>query len=233
MALPDFLKNKNKPKKGKKKQDFRERCLELLEKIKEVNNDRYHELLKTFRDRYDKINVPKKVISGFYAQLVQEYNTLRESAGETIIKTTKRVASHHRVIEIQEKLKKRAEEIEEETKQLKKTTKKVANKVLKAAETLASEITKDKPVKKTKKKEASKKKVVKKKAPEKKVAKKKAPEKKVAKKKAPEKKVAKKKAPEKKVAKKKAPEKKVAKKKVVAKKAPSKVTKKKVVKKKS
>ncbi|MCR9205703.1 MAG: hypothetical protein NXH75_14055, partial [Halobacteriovoraceae bacterium] len=108
MALPDFLKNKKDKKKNKKsKTDFRQKCLELLDKIQDLNQEKYNELSKTFKEKYDKINISKKLISGFYAQLVQEYNLLRDSAGETIQKTTKRVANHHRVVEMQEKLKQR------------------------------------------------------------------------------------------------------------------------------
>ena len=193
MSLPEFLKNKRNNTNNKKtKPDFRQKCLELLEKIQGLNQKRYYELSKIFKEKYDKINISKKLISGFYAQLVQEYNTMRESAGETIQKTTKRVANHHKVVELQQKLKQKTGHIEKEAKELKKTTKKVIKQVKEAAEKLVhsedSNKSKKSPENKTKKKKVAKKKVAKKKVAKKKVAKKKVAEKKVAKKKVAKKK---------------------------------------------
>ena len=52
MVLPKFLQNNNSSqKKGEenKKQEFRDKCLVLLSKIKEKNEKRYQELQKVFQ----------------------------------------------------------------------------------------------------------------------------------------------------------------------------------------
>merc|ERR1712159_504313 len=79
MVLPKFLQNNNSSqKKGEenKKQEFRDKCLVLLAKIKEKNEKRYHELQKIFHKKFDKINIQKKFILGFYAQLKKEFNEI-------------------------------------------------------------------------------------------------------------------------------------------------------------
>ncbi len=179
MALPNFLKNKqsNEKKKGKSKTDFREKCTVLLAKIKELNEERYQDLQKIFQQKYDKLNISKKLVAGFYAQLVSEYNILRVAAGKSIVKTKKRVASHLKVKEVTKKLKAKANQVNEAVKEksteaVKKATKKTAKKV----ENKAAKKTTKKVEKKTAKKTTKKveKKAVKKTAKkvEKKVAKK-------------------------------------------------------------
>ncbi len=199
MSIPDFLKDQQKKtNKETPKGDFREKCLRLLGEIKELNNERHSELMKVFRSRYDKINIQKKKILGFYAQLVNELNQLKESAGIQIRKTTKRVAGHHTFKEAQEVVKK----VEREAKQIKKTTKRLVNNVTKKVEETKEEIEKN--IKKAVQKEEQKKKATKaKKKVSKKVAKKKTTKtkkktaKKAASKKVAKKKTAKKKSPKK------------------------------------
>ncbi len=206
MALPNFLnKDKKKNKDGKaKKADFREKCLLLLEQIKEINEERYNELLNTFRSRYDKMNVQKKKLLGFYGQLKNELSSLKDQAGIEIKKTTQKVANHTRVIQqarekIEDKIEREKKKVKETVKNVKKTTKKVASDLKKKA---AKKVTKKAASKKTAKKTA--KKVTKKAAPKKTAKKvtKKATPKKTAKK-VTKKATAKKKAAPKKTAKKK------------------------------
>ena len=64
MSIPDFLKkkfeqNKSTKRKAHNKGDFREKCLELLSQIKDINEHKYAELSKIFNTRYDKINIQK------------------------------------------------------------------------------------------------------------------------------------------------------------------------------
>merc|ERR1712159_196960 len=85
MVLPKFLQNNNSSqKKGEenKKQEFRDKCLVLLSKIKEKNEKRYQELQKVFHKKFDKINIQKKFILGFYAQLKKEFSDIIASNTE-------------------------------------------------------------------------------------------------------------------------------------------------------
>ena len=174
MGLPDFLKNKTAKldeQMQKKKADFRQKSLDLLAQIKALNEDRYKELATVFHQRYDKMNVQKKKIQGFYAQLVEELRKLKADAGETIgafetvVKTTKKKINKvidratREVAKEAENVKKEAlkvkAEVEKEAARLKKevesevakVTKKVTKKVAPAAKKTA---------KKTVKKEAPK-----------------------------------------------------------------------------
>ena len=80
MAIPKFLQKNSDvktPKKDEnKKQEFRDKCIDLLHKIKEKNEKKYHELQKIFHSKFDKINIQKKFILGFYAQLKKEFHEL-------------------------------------------------------------------------------------------------------------------------------------------------------------
>lgn len=190
MSLPSFLKDKEqqnkKGKKAKEKGDFRAKCLALLEQIKDLNEDKYHELSKEFHKGYSSLNVQRNKLLGFYAHLKDELHRLKVDLGleaQKMLQTVEATASSV-------------------AKKAKGTTKKVANAVAKTASDAGKSIEKaTKKVAKTAKKTAKK---VEKKV-EKKVAKK--TEKKVAKKvtkKTPAKKPAAKKAAKKAPAKKKA-----------------------------
>ncbi|MEC8623519.1 MAG: hypothetical protein VXY34_01770 [Bdellovibrionota bacterium] len=157
MVLPKFLQDNNSAqKKGEenKKQEFRDKCLVLLAKIKEKNEKRYHELQKVFHKKFDKINIQKKFILGFYAQLKKEFSDLIASSSEKITKKKTKAASKKKV-----------------------TKKKVVKKA--ASKTTKKKTTKKKVVKKEAKKTTKKKKKVAKKTTAKKATAKKATAKKV------------------------------------------------------
>lgn len=155
MVLPKFLSNnrgeQNPKKEDNKKQEFRNKCIDLLNKIKELNEKKYHELQKVFHSKFDKINIQKKFILGFYAQLKKEFNDILSSKEVKKKKVAKKA-----------------------TPSKKKTTKKkVAKKKVTKKKVTKKKVTKKK--KKTaskKKKTTSKKKVAKKKVTKKKTAKK-------------------------------------------------------------
>ena len=44
-----------------------------------LNEKKYHELQKVFHSKFDKINIQKKFILGFYAQLKKEFNDILSS----------------------------------------------------------------------------------------------------------------------------------------------------------
>ena len=94
MSIPEFLQEKLNQKQGKSdKGDFREKCLLLLQQIRGLNEEKYHELMNIFRSRYDKMNIQRKKLLGFYAQLKSELMKLQDDALGEIRKTTKRVAT--------------------------------------------------------------------------------------------------------------------------------------------
>jgi hypothetical protein len=166
MALPKFLQKNSEiktPKKDEnKKQEFREKCIDLLNKIKEKNEKKYHELQKVFHSKFDKINIQKKFILGFYAQLKKEFHelviltdgpkVLKKNPTEKVAK--KKAAAKKKVTKKKTVAKKKV--TKKKTAAKKKTTKK---------KTAAKKKT-------TKKKTAAKKKVTKKKTAAKKTAKK-------------------------------------------------------------
>ena len=155
MVLPKFLQdNKTPQKKGEenKKQEFRDKCLILLSKIKEKNEQRYHELQKVFHKKFDKINIQKKFILGFYAQLKKEFSDLIASSPEKAPNKKAKSASKKKVTK-----KKAASKKTTKKKVAKKTTKKkVAKKTTKKK--VAKKTTKKKVAKKTTAKKATAKK---------------------------------------------------------------------------
>lgn len=205
MGLQDFLKKKeDKNSDGSNvKNDFRAKILEILEEIKALNEDKFTELNKVFHSQYDKVNIQKKKIIGFYGHLVEELKRLRDQAGIQVQKTTKKVVNHSPVKEAVKAI----HQVEKAVKTAQKDIKQTVKDVKKEANKVASDIKKE--VNKVAKKVSSAT-DTKKKAP---AAKKKAPAKKAPAAKKTAKKVVAKKA----TAAKKAP----AKKKVVAKKKPA------------
>lgn len=186
MSLPPFLKEKmniqdNEAKKIVDKTDFHNKCIELLAEIKSFNEEKYTELSHLFHEKFNNLNTKKKVILGFYGQLVNELKSLKEQ-GETIINQgTTQIKK-----EINQKATKIKKEMKTTAKNLKTSATKKVTKVKNAVKAVA------------KKKVAKKKKTVKKKVAKKKTAKKSPVKKKTAKKvvkKAAKKKVTKKKAP--------------------------------------
>jgi hypothetical protein len=157
MAFPDFLSKKKKDKKGKAFEPnvFKEKCLKVLSQIKLINEDKYQKLNRIFNTQYDKANIQKKKIQGFYGQLINELKSLQGNAQERLYATG-------------QELVKKAEKTAKKNPKAKAAIKKVAKAVDKVTKTEPPKKTKKKAVKKTPAKET--KKVVKKTA--KKVAKK-------------------------------------------------------------
>jgi hypothetical protein len=109
MSLPDFLKDKEDKKKNPHhghKGDFRQKILALLQEIKALNEERYTELNRAFHGQYDKMNIQKKRLMGFYGQLVEELRRLRDHAGITIQKTTEKIVKKIPVKEAQQAVEK-------------------------------------------------------------------------------------------------------------------------------
>ena len=68
MVLPKFLQNNNSSqKKGEenKKQEFRDKCLVLLSKIKEKNEKRYQELQKVFHKKSAKLLLTLRLVHSY------------------------------------------------------------------------------------------------------------------------------------------------------------------------
>ncbi|MBT3586057.1 MAG: hypothetical protein HN509_14215 [Halobacteriovoraceae bacterium] len=172
MAIPAFLQDKDSKKKKNKqkaKGDFREKCLKLLEQIKGLNEEKYHQLSKTFKDKYDKANIQKKIILGFYAQLVSEVKKLTDSAQDKFMTSSVVIKKYEAPVkEAVQKVKKATEKIKKNgaqktAKKVAKTVKKAAKKATKNAKKAAKKVTKTakkaaKKVSKTAKKAATKKK---------------------------------------------------------------------------
>ena len=157
MVLPKFLQDNKAPqKKGEenKKQEFRDKCLILLSKIKEKNEQRYHELQKVFHKKFDKINIQKKFILGFYAQLKKEFSDLIASGPEKAPNKKEKSASKKKVTK-----KKAASKKTTKKKVAKKATKKkVEKKVAKKTTKKKKKVTKKTTAKKTTAKKATAKK---------------------------------------------------------------------------
>ena len=162
MVLPKFLQDSNSSqKKGEesKKQEFRDKCLVLLSKIKEKNEKRYHELQKVFHKKFDKINIQKKFILGFYAQLKKEFSDLIASGSEKITKKKTKAPSKKKVTK-KKVVKKAASKATKKKTTKKKTVKKETKKTTKKKKKVAKKTTSKKAAakKKTTKKAVSKKK---------------------------------------------------------------------------
>jgi hypothetical protein len=154
MAFPDFLNNKKKnDKKGKafEPEVFREKCLKVLSQIKQINEEKYLKLSRIFNLQYDKANIQKKKIQGFYGQLINELKSLQGTAQERLYATG-------------QKFVKKAEKTAKKNPKAKAAIKKVAKAV--------DKVTKKEPVKKAKKVVEKKEAKTTKKKTEKKVAKK-------------------------------------------------------------
>ena len=78
MSLPNFLKESEQDKQKKEKggKDFHQKCLDTLEKIKEIDPKKHQELLRFFRSRWNGHKTPKKMMIGLYGQLANELKLL-------------------------------------------------------------------------------------------------------------------------------------------------------------
>ena len=125
MTFPSFLKpNKENDRKRKKvfnKDAVKHRCIELLHKIKEENQEAYHKLHKEFRARFDTQNIKKQLIIGFQGQLIQELNKLQKSE-DTPMPIKNLIPKIKKVVEAKPKKQEAAKKVE--TKEVKKEVKK-------------------------------------------------------------------------------------------------------------
>ncbi len=147
MSFPDFLNKKKKDKKGKSfdPQKVIDKCQNVLEQIKDLSEERYAKLYRSFRSEFDNAtNIQKKKIQGFYAQLVNELKSLQGNAQERLYATG------------QEFIKK-AEKTVKTNPAAKKAVKKVSKVVDKVTKTPAKKKETKKKAKTTKKKETKKK----------------------------------------------------------------------------
>ena len=156
MGLKQFLDKQEKLKKeiDSKKEAFNSKCRNTLEQIKKYNEERYQELANTFTAQYDNMNVKRKRLQGFYAQLVSELKDLKQQAGETPeVKNFSKKA--HDVVESAHKGFKTVEKKAKENIK-KKTAKKTEKKAEKKDEKKTTKKTVKKETKKTKKKTTDK-----------------------------------------------------------------------------
>ena len=186
MALPKFLQKNSDvktPKKDEnKKQEFRDKCIDLLNQIKEKNEKKYHELQKIFHAKFDKINIQKKFILGFYAQLKKEFHELVILTDGP--KVLKKEAAKKKVTKKKAAAKKTAKKATAKKKTAKKATakKKTAKKATAKKKTAKKATAKKATAKKATAKKATAKKATAKKATAKKATAKKATAKKTRKK---------------------------------------------------
>lgn len=170
--LKEQMNKKENEQQESNKNEFRDKIIHVLGQIKELNEERYHELNRLFHQGYDRVNVQKKKLLGLHGQLLSELKTLREKAGISVASVSHEAKS--RVDSVKKTTKKMAKEM------AKQVTKEV-NQVKKEAVAQVKEVKKElkkglDSAKKTVKKasDTAKKKAVKKAAPvgKKKVAKK-------------------------------------------------------------
>ncbi len=174
MAIPQFLKQIQEQRdklKESKKGDFRAKCVKLLHELKDHNEERYLELSKVFYQKYDKLNIQKKKILGFYALLKNELKQYQEETGiiisaqkQMVKKTTKKVATKVNQVKknAEKSVKNAVKQVRKEVEEIKKVTKKVVKKA--APKKVAKKAAPKKVAKKAAPKKVAKKKVVKKKA---------------------------------------------------------------------
>jgi len=173
MSMPAFLQKKQEQQKKQKKSNkgnFRTRCLQLLATIKSYNEDHYHDLHKTFHGKYDKENIQKKLILGFYAHLKDVIRQYKVERGEVELnkaiplpkKSPVEVKKEVKPKKVELKVVKEADKKAAKKKVLKKPAAKKAKKEVVAKKAKKKVVAKKKVAKKAKKKVVAKKKVAKK-----------------------------------------------------------------------
>jgi hypothetical protein len=70
------------------KSQMHDKCMNVLNQIKKYSEDTYNSLFRTFASTYDRPNVQKKKILGFYGTLVESLKKLKASAGEALVSQT-------------------------------------------------------------------------------------------------------------------------------------------------
>jgi len=161
MGMPAFLQKQQEDQAKNRKSNkgnFRSRCILLLNLIKTYDENRYHELHRVFHAKYDKENIQKKVILGFYGQLKNEIRQFKIDKGEIKVNKVVQLPKHTpKPVKIENKVEKTAFEkpVERGATSDKKKEVKTAKTVAKAVKKVAA---KKKPAAKAKKKVAAKKK---------------------------------------------------------------------------
>ena len=128
MNISSFLKQqldkkKQQEKEVSEKESFRKKCLDLLEQIKEINEEKHQELNKIFHQGYDKLNIQRKKIMGLHGQLVNELNILKNNAG--IVGSPRQAAK-----KVIEQVKDSAKLVQKSAEEIGKASKKMANQMV-------------------------------------------------------------------------------------------------------
>jgi hypothetical protein len=143
---------------SKKKEDFFAKCEQVLEGIRPLSEEKFHELQKVFHTRFHNANTPKKVLLGFHGQLVNSLKELQKMSPQVSKKIKKAVDKKTASVKAVKTM------IEDKVKVVKKAAAKKVGKKKAAA--------KKAPAKAVKKATAAKKKVAKKVVAKKKLVKK-------------------------------------------------------------
>ena len=91
--LKEELKNKDNKKKNQQKDNFQEKCMDIINKIIEIDKEKGLALKNVFTSSYSNVNIQKKKLLGFYGQIVNEYKTLKMSIPTEISQEVKKVAN--------------------------------------------------------------------------------------------------------------------------------------------
>jgi len=143
--LKEELKNKDNKKKNQQKDNFQEKCMDIINKIIEIDKEKGLALKNVFTSSYSNVNIQKKKLLGFYGQIVNEYKTLKMSIPTEISQEVQKVANV-----IEEKMGEIKEQVEAKVMDKLDKAVKVMKKV-KAAKTV-KKVTKAKTTKVVKKK---------------------------------------------------------------------------------
>ncbi|MBI2520179.1 MAG: hypothetical protein HYV97_07170 [Bdellovibrio sp.] len=130
MSLDEFLKEKQtqeEANEASKKKDFHDKCILILGKIKEKSEEKYHELSHLFHSRFSSPNIQRKVIMGFYAQLMNEMRaldptpTLTQAATNLKQEVSSTVqATKQKAKDLIEKVEQAKQQVQEKSKSVKK-----------------------------------------------------------------------------------------------------------------
>lgn len=158
MTIPKFL--QDQIKKGEKKvkkagKDFNQRCLMVLEQIQKLDPERFEELNRIFRSKFENVKFNKKDLLGFYGQLNAELKKLKQPIFDSAQATLQAAA------DFKEIAKKQKDVIKHEAQKVKKEVQKAVSEGIKDAKNKAKSAkqagsTVKKAAKKTAKKAANK-----------------------------------------------------------------------------
>ena len=143
--LKEELKSKDNKKKNHHKDNFQEKCMDIINKIIEIDKEKGLALKNVFVSSYNNVNIQKKKLLGFYGQIVNEYKTLKMSVPTEVVQEVRKVANV-----IEEKMGEIKEQVE--TKVMEKIDKAVKTVKATKATKEVKKVTKVKPAKVAKKK---------------------------------------------------------------------------------